>query len=132
MGRLLIRWIILTISVVIVASIEKQLGLGLRTELDAGGSVPELFVGVAILALLNATLGKIIKFLTLPLSCLTLGVFSLVVNAGILMLVASTQIGFVLKGDAVERFFSAFIGAILISVVNGMLGLFLPDKDDDG
>ena len=47
-------------------------------------------LGVAILALLNATLGKILKLLTLPLNCLTLGLFSLVINAIIFMIVASS------------------------------------------
>lgn len=90
-----------------------------------------LLVGVAILSFLNATLGRIVKFLTIPLNCLTLGLFSLVVNAGILLLVASLNFGFSIEGPPFSRFLAAFVGSLLIAFVNGVLGTFVPDKRDE-
>jgi putative membrane protein len=86
---------------------------------------------VAILAFVNATFGRIVKFLTLPLNCLTLGLFSLVVNAIMLMLVASLDIGFTIAGTPMGKFITAFVGSVVISLVNGLLEQFVPDKDED-
>jgi putative membrane protein len=130
MGRLLLRWILMAATVIIVGYVETAVGLNFRTDVQTGGSVVQVFIGVAILALVNATLGRVVKFLTIPLNCLTLGLFSIVVNAIMLMWVASLNIGFHLAGKGMSTFVSALIASILISTVNGALGgIFLPDED---
>lgn len=131
MIRLLLRWVLLAVAVVASAYIEEALGLGLRTSVQEGGSAYSLFVAVALLALINATLGKVLKFLTIPLNCLTLGFFSLVVNAFMLIIVANMNLGIELEGEGLPRFFSALVGSILISAINAMLGTFVGDKDKD-
>ena len=88
-------------------------------------------LGVAVLSLLNATLGKILKVLTIPLNCLTLGLFSLVINALMLLLVAHLNIGFSIGGSGVEEFLTAFVASLLIACVSGALSIFVPDKDED-
>jgi len=88
-------------------------------------------IGVAILAFLNATLGKILKVLTLPLSCLTLGLFSLVVNAAVLMIAASLKLGFEITDNGARAFIAALIASVIIAFINGVLGVFLPDDDKD-
>ncbi len=128
MGRLLVRWILMTITVVIVAIVEKGVGLGLRTDFEEGGR--QVFMGVAILALINATLGRILKILTFPITCLTLGLFAVVINAAILLWVASLGIGIEIEGDGAPKYLSAFVGAILISLINGILNQLIPDKKD--
>jgi putative membrane protein len=75
-------------------------------------------------------LGRLLKFLTLPLSCITLGLFSLVVNAIVLWVAASLNLGFSIHGSGGRAFFAAFIASLLISFINGVLGVFLPDDDD--
>jgi len=35
------------------------------------------------------------------------------------------------EGEGISRFFAAFVASILISFINGVLGTFLPDKDDE-
>lgn len=131
MGRLLLRWLLLAISVVIASIITNLLGLRFIVRIDHANDFLRLLLGVAILALVNATLGKLLKLLTLPLNCLTLGLFSLVINALMLMLVASLNIGFTIGGTPLGRFLAAFVGSLLIAFVNGVLGTFIPDKDDD-
>lgn len=69
-----------------------------------------------LLALLNATLGGVLDFITTPLRFITLGLFSFVVDA-ILLLVAS----YFLKGFKIETFGSAFLLAILVGIFNAFL-----------
>lgn len=85
----------------------------------------QLMLGVAVLTFVNATLGNLVKLLTLPLNCLTLGLFSLIVNALMLLLVGNLGFGFHIDG-----FLAALLGSILLSAVNGVLGAFVPDKND--
>lgn len=131
MGRLLLRWILLAVSVVVASLITQALGLGFKTQVTSAGDFIVLLIGVAILALLNATLGKILKLVTLPLNCLTLGLFSVVINALMLMLAASFGFGYTLEGSGGAKFVAALVASILIAVINGVLGTFLPDKDDE-
>jgi len=131
MGRLLLRWLILAVSVVVASKVTSLLGLKFLVDLNTTADFIKLLLGVAILAFVNATFGRIVKFLTLPLNCLTLGLFSLVVNAAMLMLVASLDIGFTIAGTSMGKFETAFVGSLLISVVNGLLGAVVPDKDED-
>ena len=69
-----------------------------------------------VIGLVNATVGFLFKILTFPLTLLTLGLFLLVINALMLELAA-----FFVPGFAVQGFFSAFFGAILLSLVSMVL-----------
>lgn len=131
MGRLLIRWVFLAVSVIVASVVTSALGLKFEAIYSTPAEIVRLLIGVAILAIVNATLGKLLKLLTLPLNCLTLGLFSLVVNALMLMLVASLDFGFTIKGSPSGKFLAAFVGSLLISFMNGILGIFVPDKDED-
>ena len=95
-----------------------------------GADALKLLVGVLVLGLLNATLGRVLKILTLPLRCLTLGLFSLVVNAVVLWIAASLDLGFHVE-PGVRGFVAAFVASLLIAFINGVLGVFLPDDKDD-
>jgi len=131
MTRLVLRWILLAFSVFAASLICGALNLGFRVNVYDVGSALVLLIGVAVLSFLNATLGRILKFLTLPLSCITLGLFSLVVNAAVLWLAASLDLGFKITDQGVKAFLAAFIASLLISFINGVLGVFLPDDKDD-
>ncbi len=73
-----------------------------------------------VLALLNATIGAVLDFLATPITWLTLGLFSLVIDA-ILIKIAD----YFLKGFSVRSFGWAFLMAVIIAVVNSLLGHFL-------
>ena len=71
-----------------------------------------------VLALLNSTLGAVLDTLTYPVRFVTLGLFSLVVDAAVIM-VAS----YFLKGFEVRNFGTAFWLAVLLAVFNTVLHL---------
>ena len=131
MMRKILRLILLAFAVYVSSIVTKSIGLGFEAHVDGVSGAIKLLLGVALLAFLNATLGRILKFLTLPLSCITLGLFSLVVNAAMLWLAASFNFGFTISEKGPMAFVTAFVASILISFVNGVLGVFLPDDRDD-
>ena len=131
MGKLLLRWLVLAISVFAASLVTHALKLGFEVNVHTLDGALKLLIGVAILSFLNATLGRILKIITIPLSCITLGLFSLVVNACILWLAASLELGFKITGTGLHAFEAAFVASLLISFINGVLGIFLPDDKDD-
>jgi putative membrane protein len=131
MRRLILRWILLALSVVAASMVSQALGLGFRADVSSAESVLKLLLGVIVLSFLNATLGPILKLVTLPLNCLTLGLFSLVINALVLWAAATFRLGFAIEGTGMEAFLAAFVASLLISFINGVLGVFLPDDKDD-
>jgi putative membrane protein len=133
MKKVILRWIILAISVFAASAVTTALGLGFRANLESNnfGSLAVFLIGVLLLSFLNATLGRILKILTLPLSCITLGLFSLVVNAVILMVAASFNLAFRIEGNGFQAFLAALVSSTLIAFINGVLGAFLPDEKDD-
>lgn len=137
MKKLLLRWVLLAISVAGASAISQALGLGFKLNFASGslsrdvGQLLILLVGVAILSFLNATMGRLLKLLTLPLSCITLGLTSLAINAIVLWLAASFHFGFTITKGGLNGFIAAFVASIIISFINGVLGIFLPDNPDE-
>jgi len=107
MPSLLLHWLISAASLVIAAYLIPGIEIrGLGTAL----------IAPIVIGLVNATLGFVLKILTLPLTFLTLGLFWLIINALMLQLAAAIVPGFYVAG-----FWSAFFGAILLSVVSMVL-----------
>lgn len=75
-------------------------------------------IGALVLGIVNALVRPLFVLLTLPLTILTLGLFLLVVNALMLWLMSA-----VVPGIRIERFGSALLGAILLSILNFVVGL---------
>jgi putative membrane protein len=131
MKRLFLRWVVLVFSVFAASLVTQALNLGFRAY---AGSVPDLLLlmlGVLVLSFLNATLGRVLRLLTLPLSCITLGLFSLVINALVLWFAASLELGFRITEGGFRGFLAALAASLLISFINGVIGVFLPDDKDD-
>jgi putative membrane protein len=96
--------------------------------IDYTGTLPGLLVVALVFGVVNTIIKPVLKLLALPVRILTLGLFTLVINAGMLWLTAR------IAGDwgfRVSGFRAAFVGALLISVVSTVLGWLVPDKDDD-
>ena len=93
------------------------------------GSWVNILIVAIIFALVNAFIRPIIKLLTLPISCLTLGLFTLVINTLMIMLTAWLSGALSLEGGAMQSFFTAFLAAIIISIISSVLSWFLPDSD---
>jgi putative membrane protein len=90
--------------------------------------VASALIAALVIGFVNATLGLVLKIITLPLTILTLGIFWFVINALMLKLAAV-----VVPGFRVDSFVAAFEGAIVLSLVN-MFFRWLAGtarKDDD-
>ena len=84
-----------------------------------------LIVG-AIFGVVNALVAPIVKLLSLPFIILTLGLLLLVINALMLMLTGAIAEGFGV-GFEIDGFVTAFLGAIVITVVSWILSAVLTD-----
>lgn len=83
-----------------------------------------LIVGL-IFGLINSLVRPIVSMLSLPITCLTLGLFTVVINALMLMLTSwITQ--FTPVGLTIESFWwDAIVGTIIISIISAVLGVFV-------
>ena len=84
-----------------------------------------------IFGLVNALIRPLVRFLTCLINVVTLGLFTLVINAGMLWL-SSWIAGQLNVGFHVDGFLSAFLGALLISVVSFVLNLIFGRGDRNG
>jgi putative membrane protein len=107
MGFLIFHWLISAASLLIVSYLFP--GIEVR-------GLGAALIAPIVIGLVNATIGFVIKLLTLPLTLLTLGLFWLIINALMLQLAAYLVPGFFIAG-----FWSAFFGAIVLSLVSMML-----------
>ena len=128
MKGLLYRWVLLTASVAGAALVANALSLAFVLHVGSAKEVAELFAGSAVLALANATLGRLLKLLTLPLRCMTFGLFSLVINGLILFLVAKLDFGFTIRSqNPLAEWIAAIVGSVLITLIHGLLRALVPD-----
>ncbi|NTW57648.1 MAG: phage holin family protein [Nitrospirae bacterium] len=99
------------------------LALMIATRLVDGIRVESIGMGIlaaGILGVVNAVIRPVALLLTLPINLVTLGLFTLVINAMMLELVAYLVPGFV-----IETFRAAFWGALIISIVSWLLNIFV-------
>ena len=114
--RLLLHWILSAVAVWIVAHIVPGISVS--------GPVAAL-IAAAVIGLVNATLGLLLKIITFPLTILTLGLFWFVINALMLELAAALVNGFYVRG-----FVPALIGAVMLSLVSSVLQwLVMPSRE---
>jgi putative membrane protein len=114
--RMLLNWVLSAVAVWVVAQIVPGV--------HVSGAVAAL-IAALVIGFINATLGLILKVITFPLTLVTLGIFWFVINALMLELAAAFVPGFQVHG-----FIAAFIGAIVLSLVNLLLkAIVMPSKD---
>lgn len=104
------RWIFTSIAVMAAT----QIVPGIQSD-----GWPAIVITALLLGIFNAFLRPILIILTLPIQIVTLGLFTLVINA-ILLLLAGTLVG----PFHVDGFWPAFFGGLIISVFGGFLNLF--------
>ena len=104
--------------------------LGTADSQVSGPTIAALLIVAVVFTAVNAVVKPIVTILSLPLTILTLGLFLLVVNA--LMLMLTGWITRMLQPFGaeylVEGFWAAFLGAIVIGLVNWVLGMLLPTR----
>lgn len=116
LARLVVHWLVLAAALAIVASLLDSV------EVDNG--VIGLLGASLVFGLVDALIGPVLRLLTLPLTVITLGLFTLVVNT-ILLFIASG----ISNALEVGGFFPTLLAALLLSVVSTVLGWVLRPRD---
>lgn len=114
MYGIFLRWLILTFAIIATSYLID--GIQVSGFLSA-------FFAAAILGILNAFFRPILLILTLPVNILSLGLFTFVINAIVLMMVSG-----VISGFEVYGFWSAVFGSLLISLVSWLLTSFIGER----
>lgn len=123
--KLLIRWLVTSIALVVAAWIVP----GIRVGSDSW----KVFAAMAlILGLVNAVIRPILKLLSCPLIILTLGLFVLVINGITLLLAASIARSWFGVSFYVDGFLPAFLGALIVSIVSVTLTALLGEDRKPG
>jgi putative membrane protein len=111
---ILIRWIILTVSIIIASYLLE--GIHISGFFSA-------FFAAAALGILNALFRPTLLILTLPINVLTLGLFTFIINALMLKMASG-----IIPGFEVHGFWTAVIGSLIISVISWLLNSFISDR----
>ena len=111
MRGLVIRWVVSAVALYLTSLVVRGI------EVEGIGS---LFFAAATIGILNAVVRPLILLLTLPLNILTLGLFTLVVNAAMLKLASE-----VVRGFEVHGFWSALGGWLLLSLFTFLINVVI-------
>ncbi|HEX8570186.1 MAG TPA: phage holin family protein [Caulobacteraceae bacterium] len=107
------------IASLISTAIALAVGAWLLGGVELDGLVPAL-IAALLLGLVNAFIRPVLLLLTLPINLVTLGLFTFVINAALLCLAAWLAPGF-----AIASFWSALALAVIVAVVNAVVGALL-------
>ena len=111
MVRFITTWLITAISLLVTAYFVPGFHLN---------NLVAAIVAAAILGLVNAVVRPVLFMLTLPITVLTLGLFSFVINAFTLWIASAFSSGF-----AIDGFLPALVGSLVMSLISALLhGLF--------
>jgi putative membrane protein len=111
MRGLVIRWLVSAVALFLTSRIVRGI--------EIHGVIPLLFAAITI-GVLNAVVRPFVLLLTLPLTVLTLGLFVLVVNAGMLWMASKVVMGFNVHG-----FWSALGGWLLMSFFTFLINVLI-------
>jgi len=114
MQGLVIRWLVSAAALYLTSQIVRGIQIA--------GVVPLLFAAVTI-GVLNAFVRPVVLLFTLPLNILTLGLFTLVVNAAMLWMASKVVIGF-----SVHGFWSSLGGWLLMSFFTFLINLLIGES----
>lgn len=117
MRTLLLRWAVIVIAVFLVAWGLPQTGL-VDTSLVSYTDWVTLAIFAAVLALLNTFVRPILAFLSFPITCLTAGLFGLVINVAMFALAA-----WLVPGMTVQGFWGALVGALAVTIVGVVINM---------
>jgi putative membrane protein len=113
----ILRWVVSGIALAVVA----HLNIGVSYK-----DVTSLAIATVVIGLVNSLIRPVIGFLTLPLNCMTFGLFGVVVNA-ILFWAAGNAV----PGFHVEWPWGPVLGPILMGLLSGLLSNIIPDRKKD-
>ena len=108
----------------------------LLPQIDYGDNLVGLLVVAIIAGVVNGLIKPSVKLFSLPLTVMTLGLFGIVINAGMLLLIAwisdlfgiTFSVGGFPPDFSLDTIVAALIGAIALTVVGAIVNLVVPDK----
>ncbi len=112
---LILRWLISAVAVMLVSYLLPGVALT--------GFWAALLVAL-VLGIINAFIKPLLVILTLPINIMTLGLFTLVINALLIMLASA-----IVDGFAVSGFWVALLFSIILSIFNFFLSKVVPGKE---
>jgi putative membrane protein len=112
----MIRWVINALALYATA--------WLLDGVDVSGFGAAL-VAAAVLAIVNAIIRPVLILLTLPVNILTLGLFTFVINGGMLLLV-----GRVVRGFEVSGLLTAVVASLILTVISAILNALIGPRED--
>ena len=116
--RVLLRWLINALTLLVL------------TEIVTGFAIDTFYhalIAALVLGLLNAIVRPIAIILTLPINIVTLGLFTFVINAGLIWFMSTF-----VKGVEVTNFWSAILVAIVLWAVATITNFFLKQAKENG
>lgn len=113
MRSFVLRWLVLSLAIFIVANI---------TDLIYIENFKALILGSLILGILNVFLKPILLFFTMPLTVMTLGLFVLIINGIVLYLVS-----FLVSGFEIIGFGKALLAALLLTILSTLINWIIRD-----
>ncbi|MCB0112994.1 MAG: phage holin family protein [Caldilineaceae bacterium] len=125
MKELLLRLIINAAAIYVTVLFVPGIGFG-----EGGVDVGSLLIVALIFGLVNAVIKPIVAIFTCPFYILTLGLFTFIVNAGMLLLTERIAGRVGAEEFSVASFTAALVGGIVISIVSTLLSIFVSDDDD--
>ena len=112
--RLILRFLINAASLWVAGAVVSGIHLD--------GSVGEISIVALVFGLVNTFIKPVLRLLSLPIRIITFGLFAIVINTGMLALTAALT-----DALSIDDFWSALLGAIVISIVSSVLGVFVRD-----
>lgn len=137
MRALLARFVVTFIAVFLVAYVVPPI-FNLEPPIDVGSweepNWTTLIIFSIVLALVNTFIKPILKVLSIPITCLTAGLFSIVLNLLMFFMAAwltnellKNQLG---QSEVNVNWLGALLGALAVAAVGIVLNMFLPEKGD--
>jgi putative membrane protein len=122
LSRIIIRWLINAVALFVAV----KLLPGIQAS-DGG-----ILAVALILGLVNALIRPVLVLLTCPLIILTLGIFTLVINALMLQLAGSIGSSLGFDFQITGGFGTVFLGALIVSIVSFLLSIILVGEEERG
>ncbi|HVV90886.1 MAG TPA: phage holin family protein [Solirubrobacterales bacterium] len=117
MEKLLVRWVCNVVALFVAAWI--------LAGVSYGNQWWTLFIAAAVFTLVNAWVKPVLAVLSIPFIVVTLGLFYFLIN--VLMLYLTDWI---VPDFEIRTFWWGVLAAIIVSIVNGLLNMVMPDDDD--
>ena len=118
--QLLVRWIVSAVALYLTVVLGRALGLSFHVAPGLTG-VEGLLLTALVLGIINAVLRPIVRLLTLPLTCLTFGLFAFVVNA--LMFWLAGQVA--PQKFHVSGLVASLFGSVVMGLLSGLINAFV-------